>query len=207
MTGNSFAEDGAGWQLQQLQQRASEWAEFQLLNDPPDIPLDAFPTIPGWVVRALLWLILGLAVAWLLWIATQIARPVVQQWLAQRQAIPSSIDRSQAFPGAAVWIRRSQNWQRQGNYRQACRALYMAMLEHLHETQQVPRSQSRTDGQYKDHTRFLPQPEAYGLLLTVHEQLCFGNSDISLEVFQRCQRAYQLIKQGIDPAPGSPRVG
>ncbi|MGF1515902.1 MAG: hypothetical protein ACFB5Z_19695, partial [Elainellaceae cyanobacterium] len=76
----TFAENGIGWQIQQLQQRVSEWAEFQLLNDPPDIPLGAFPTLSGWVVRALLWLALVLALAWLLWVAAQIVLPIARQW-------------------------------------------------------------------------------------------------------------------------------
>ncbi|MGF1514381.1 MAG: DUF4129 domain-containing protein, partial [Elainellaceae cyanobacterium] len=105
-------------------------------------------------------------------------------------------------PGAAAWLKRSRDWQRQGNYRQACRALYMAMLEQLDEAQQVPRSPSRTDGQYGDCVSSLPQSDAYRVLLRVHEQLCFGNVDISADVFQRCQQAYQTIEQVLARSSG-----
>ena len=198
----TFAKDGIGWQAQQLQQRVSEWAEFQFSSNAPDVPLESIPGLAPWVATALLRLLLALAIAWLGWVVFQIARPVVRQWLAQKP-LATQPRRSQSAPSAAAWLQRSRDWQQQGNYRQACRALYMAMLEHLHETQQVSRSPSRTDGQYGDRIRELSQPGPYRVLLKVHEQLCFGQADVSADVFQRCQEAYRAIEQ----AEASPSRG
>jgi len=195
MAANYFAKNSLGWQIQQLQQRFSEWVEFQLFNDPPDIPLGSFPSLPGWVAKLALLLMVALAVGWLCWLGVQLVLPELRGWLSQRQSPAQSLASLQKTPGAAVWLRRSREWQRQGNYNEACRALYMAMLERLHETQQVPHNLSRTDGEYRECVRYLPQPQSYQFLITVHEQLCFGNAAISAEVFQRCQRAYQAIER------------
>ena len=194
MAADSFAKNSLGWAAQQLQRRFSEWVEFQLFNEPPDIPLGSFPSLPGWVAKFALLLMVALAAGWLCWLAAQIFLPELRGWLSQRQIFAQSLAKPQKTPGAAVWLRRSREWQRQGNYNEACRALYMAMLEHLDETQQVPHKLSRTDGEYRECIRHLPQPRSYQFLITVHEELCFGNGAISAELFQRCQQAYQQIE-------------
>ncbi|NJL56605.1 DUF4129 domain-containing protein [bacterium] len=194
MAADSFAENSAGWQIQELQQRFTEWAELQLVNNPPDIPTGSLPPLPGWLAEFLVVLVVGMCGIVLSWLVLRAFLPDLQRWLSQNRPLTQSPVSVPKTPGAAVWLRRSQQWQQQGNYREACRALYMAMLERLHETQQVPHKESRTDGEYRACVQPLPKPKSYQLLINVHEQLCFGDATISAEVFQRCQKAYQATE-------------
>lgn len=195
MAADSFAKDGLGWQIQQTQQRVSEWLELQFMRDAPDLPQGSFPTLPAWLGWSIFWFVFALAVAWLLWLSIQLFWPDVQRWLNGGSIrSPSLLSRPQVpTTNAAEWLKRSQQHQKNGNYGEACRALYMAMLEHLHDHDDIPRKLSRTDGEYQTCVQHLPQPDPYQLLLQVHEQLYFGSADISADVFRQCQQAYQAI--------------
>jgi hypothetical protein len=89
--------------------------------------------------------------------------------------------------------------QRQGNYREACRSLYMALLQKLDEAQVIPQQASRTDGEYLQQIETLyvrsrlSDVAPYRTLILTHEQLCFGNTEISDAEFRDCQQAYQEI--------------
>ena len=193
MAADSFAKDSVGWQVQQTQQRVSEWIELQFMNDPSDLRRGNVPTLPEWLGWGIFWFIFALAVVWLLWAIAQLFFPDMKRWLDRGPAMTGTMKPSEKTMGATEWLRRSRHWQQQGNYAEACRALYMAMLEHLHDKDYVPRKLSRTDGAYQDCVQHLAKPDPYQLLLRVHEQLYFGSADISAETFKRCQQAYQTI--------------
>lgn len=195
MAADSFAKDSLGWHVQQTQQRVSEWLELQFMNDTPDLPRGDLPALPEWLGWGIFWLIFALALAWLLWAVGQLFLPDMKRWLDRGPAMTGSVKSVEKTISAAEWLRRSRHWQQQGNYAEACRALYMAMLEQLHEKDYVPRKLSRTDGTYQECVQQLATPDPYHVLLRVHEQLYFGSADISVETFNRCQRAYQTIEQ------------
>ncbi|MEM9216937.1 MAG: DUF4129 domain-containing protein [Cyanobacteria bacterium P01_F01_bin.150] len=195
MVADSFAKDSLGWQIQQTQQRVSEWLEFTFMNNTPDIPQGSLPEFPRWFGWGIFWLIFALALAWLLWAVGQLFLPDLQRWLDRGPALTGTIKPSEKTIGATEWLRRSRHWQQQGNYAEACRAIYMAMLEQLHDKDYVPRKLSRTDGAYLECVQQLAKPDPYQFLLQVHEQLCFGSTEISVETFERCQKAYQVIEQ------------
>jgi hypothetical protein len=69
----------------------------------------------------------------------------------------------------------------------------MALLQQLNDNGIALHQPSRTDGEYLRLTQDLPQEQAYELLLLVHEQLCFGDREISQPVFEECQQAYREI--------------
>jgi hypothetical protein len=71
----------------------------------------------------------------------------------------------------------------------------MALLQHLDDTQQVPQKTSRTDGEYRQLLREQPNPQPYQVLLDAHERLCFSSTEISAELYERCQQASQTIIQ------------
>ncbi|MGB3204593.1 MAG: DUF4129 domain-containing protein, partial [Crinalium sp.] len=91
------------------------------------------------------------------------------------------------------WLKRSQTFQRQGNYAEACRCLYMAMLQQLNDSGIVPHQPSRTDGEYLQLIQDLPQYRSYETLLTTHQKACFGNTEIRAVEFEQCQQAYRAI--------------
>ena len=195
MAADSFDKNGLGWQLQQLGQRVGEWTEAQFSRNSPNLPQPPNWLFPTWILEVMFWAIVLSATLWLGW---QIFRLLAPYWMRSqtqgarqpRKAASNEEDRS-----VAGWIRQMQEFQRQGNYREACRALYMAMLQRLNDTKLVPHQSSRTDGEYWQVVQPLPQSQAYQTLIRTHEQLCFGDGVVSADVFNRCQRAYQEIER------------
>lgn len=199
MSENSFQKDSLGWQLRQLQQKISEWWElktFQTADNLPDVNL------PSWWDNPII-LTTTKAVAWLLfacllsWLAIQIIRMINPYIYSIRNQInPRTKTREKLEPELSVtaWLNQSQKFQQTNNYHEACRCLYMAMLQGLNDREIIPNQPSRTDGEYLELIQQLSQPQPYQKLFITHQQLLFGNSDISASVFKECQQAYQQIK-------------
>ncbi|MEG3972103.1 MULTISPECIES: hypothetical protein [unclassified Microcoleus] len=59
----------------------------------------------------------------------------------------------------------TQKLQQQGKYRQACRCLYMALLQRLNDAGTVVYQPRRTDGEYLQLIQQLPQPVSYETLI------------------------------------------
>ncbi|WP_017714989.1 DUF4129 domain-containing protein [Kamptonema formosum] len=198
MSAGSFETTNFGWQLQQLQQQAAEWLELQLSQFHP--PQVSWPSLPaGWswlqpVSWALFWVTLGLLLSWL-------ALRLLRLWPEIWSAFPSLLGNSPKVTPLespltpAAWQQQSQEFQRLGNYREACRSLYMAMLQQLHDTGTAQNLPSRTDGEYRHLLRQLRAGEPYEILLLTHERLCFGTAEPAPEDFRRCQQAYRQISQ------------
>lgn len=193
MTTEAFQQNSVNWQIRLFSQRVGEWIEVRLAN--AQIPIPNVQVSQNWIVT-LCWIILIAIALWLTWqlfnlLAPQLARPRAERLNA------ASVARSLS---AADWLRQAQQQQQQGNYPEACRSLYLAMLQRLDETQQVPIAASRTDGEYLQCVRQLPQPQPYQLLIQTHEQVCFGTQPITIENFRSCQQAYEQIDRQSNPA-------
>lgn len=195
---STYQKNSFNWQQQKFFQRIDEWIALQLSRwqekglDVPDW------TIPYWWLQALFWLIVAGIVGLCLW---QILRLLMLYWptnmrarLRERDRFKATVQENRSISG---WLQFAQDCQKQGNYSEACRALYMAMIARLNDMQLILDSHSRTDGEYTALVAQLPQSDNYQTLLQTHEQLKFGNAIISAERFQRCQRAYQAIEQGL----------
>jgi hypothetical protein len=181
------------WQTRQGFQRLGEWSEYQFsrLNiDGPDVP--KWPWLEP-LARGLFWLLvvaLGVWVGWLLYqgLMAYLNRP-------QRQGVDQSATPSAAaLQRAAYWWREAQRLAQQGDYTAACKALYLAGLARLNETETVLYRPSRTDGEYLDCMAAQPS-RPYELLIRTHERLTFGEALATEETYQRCRRAYQEIAQ------------
>ncbi|NEQ27614.1 MAG: DUF4129 domain-containing protein [Microcoleus sp. SIO2G3] len=195
MATEAFQNNSFNWQLQQLGQRVSEWIELRLANT--QLPNPNLQVSPDLIVT-LCWAILAAIALWLIWQLFRLLSPYFWQNVA---AQGRSLQRSTAKQrSAADWLRQAQQQQQQGNYREACRSLYLAMLMRLDETKQVPIAASRTDGEYLQCVRQLPRPQPYQLLIQMHEQVCFGNGTITIENFNACQQAYQQIDRDTVPS-------
>jgi len=201
MSAEAFEKTNWGWQWQQLQQRVGEWLELQFSQFKPNIPDAPAVSLPSWLgdllwrlLQGTFWLMLVLLVAWVGW-------QLWELWGHSVTAFPSlwrnRVAKSTATKVTEVtvseWLKRSQVFQRQGNYREACRCLYMAMLQRLNDTGIAPHQPSRTDGEYQQVVQVLEPNQPYELLLTTHKRLCFGNAEITPEVFDECQQAYREI--------------
>ncbi|MBW4558353.1 MAG: DUF4129 domain-containing protein [Trichormus sp. ATA11-4-KO1] len=200
MSTDTFETTSWSWQLSQFQQQVGEWLEYQSYRFQQVLPELSPGSISPWLVdllKFLFWLVLGLflvVVGWRLW---REFSPYVYSWLAGRGSFDNAGGKTHVSDlSVAVWWERSQALYRQGNYREACRCLYSAILQHLHDTQVIPHQFSRTDGEYLRLLRSsvsLIQP--YETLITTHERLCFGNAEILPENYQQCQQAYREICQ------------
>jgi len=187
-----FQRNSLGWQLHLMQRRLGEWIDG-MLGSASFGGEDSPSQIPDWLSRLVFWVIvIGLGV-WLLWQLYQVLRPYLYRAIAlQPHTQPQNRDNDQKLT-TEQWLGRSRTFAKQGNYREACRAVYLAVLRHLDDTQQIPYQDSRTDGEYRNLLTKAAQPQPLQLVLDTHEQLCFSDRPISAETFQQCQAAAQEV--------------
>ena len=200
MPTGSFEKNSLSWQLGQLQQRLGEWWELQTSRLAPKL---SEVSLPSWLDSPLVWLIAKLAFWALLavllsWVALRIMRLLSPYVYSLSNQLSQPTDRatktSNGELSVADWLQRSQKFQQQGNYHEACLCLYRAMLQRLNDTGIAQHQPSRTDGEYLQLVQQLPQPQPYQTLLMTHQQLCFSKVEASRSVFDQCQQAYQQIE-------------
>jgi hypothetical protein len=194
MASGTFEKSSVDWWIQQRQQQFGEWFEslfsgFRLGNLGGDQWM-----LPEWFLQGFFWfVIIGLA-AGVLWQLYQIFRPYVDAYLKPEKG-RSPLSTRQPDLTAAEWLARSRTAQQQGNYREACRALYWSALCQLSDRNQIRQEVSRTDGEYLNLVLMIKQNKPYEVLIRTHERLCFSDEAISVDTFNRCWRAYQEIEQ------------
>jgi hypothetical protein len=189
----SYQRTNLDWQLQQFGRRVNEWVELQFTSARPIQGPEL--SLPPWLLKTLFWVLLVSFVAWLIWQLVQVFKPYISQlWQPAHRLDQTPRSQPQKSVTVSEWLRRAQNLQRQGNYTQACRVLYMAMLQRLNDTKRLSHQASLTDGEFLQVVQTFPKPQPYRVLIHTHEQLCFSDAQISAEVFNRCQQAYQEIE-------------
>jgi hypothetical protein len=189
MSSDAFDRTNLGWWSQQTRQQVQEWMELKLSSTSDWSATSAM----SWLLQGSFWLTVVLLAIWLGWLLYRLnaflqanrSRPRLQTLVKHQQQTQNLT--------AAEWLRRAQLQHRQGDDAEACRSLYMAMLQRLDDTKQIPYRLSRTNGEYLQLIETLAQPRPYQILIDAHERLCFDKMPVSLEVFQRCQVAYQEI--------------
>jgi len=195
MLSNAHRTNSPGWQIRLGFQRLGEWWEYQTSRldiEGPDLP------DWGWLEplgRGLFWLFIAALTLWIVWLLYR----AVKSLLEQRGETPVTTHTGpseEVLRQAAQWWREAQELAQKGDYAGACRALYMAGLIRLNDTQVVPYLSSRTDGEYLFCIDQQTAPRPYQLLIRTHERLTFGGDTASEEIYQRCRRAYQEIAQG-----------
>jgi hypothetical protein len=196
MAAEQFQKSDISWQIQQFFRQVGEWLELRFSGfQPPKAP-DLPNWFPAWWWEAAFWLVIVGGSGWLLWQLYLWLRPLLNPNQSQ---FGKFLDRRSTQPekerSIAAWVKSAQEFQRQGNYREASRSLYMAMLQRLSETKLIPTDQSRTDREYLRLVQLLPDSESYQMVLETHELLCFSNAPISAEMFDRVQRAYGNIER------------
>lgn len=197
MSEGAFEKNNLGWQLGQWQQQFQEWLELKTSQIFSQIPTPSgfdFPLL--WeLVKAAFLVILSLLIVRTIWQGWQLLQPYIERLINTSQVQSQTSQPSTNNLSISGWLQRSQKLQQQGNYREACHCLYMAMLQQLNDTKLVPQQLSITDREYLQFTQSLSQPQAYETLLMTHEKLYFGNAEASPSVFEECQQAYQKIHE------------
>lgn len=179
------------WQLEQLQQQLGEWLEVKFRSDDRDLNFDIFPPWLGpLLVRLVCLLLLGLVI----WFAYRIIYPYWQQWVRKKGQPQSDLAEPVQVYTVAELLTKSQQFQQDRDYTQASRWLYLAMLQRLNDAELIPHQFSRTDREYINVLSAIPIVNVGEILVSIHEQLHFGNRQIALEDFDRCQQAYRQIE-------------
>lgn len=195
---SNFEENNWSWQLQQWGQQFGEWWELQTQRLERNLPKLEYPDwlknlgVPEWVYQLIFWIILGVVLTWLSWQLIRVGIPYIQKMVRRSRAFPSSSTKFQQLK-AQKWQERSRKFQAQGNYTEACRCLYFALLQYLDEKQIILQQDSRTDREYRQLVTPLPHNSLYQILLNTHEELCFGLQNISPEKFAQCHQALETI--------------
>lgn len=190
-----FERQNLDWQIQQVQQRVEEWLEQVFSGIDPEQQLSGWE-LPNWLFQVLFWFVLLSFLGWAVW---QIYQFLYPYWLRSQSPADVQVDSVSQIVGAEMqtvdeWLHRSRRAQQQGNYREACRMLYLAMVQQLDDRKLISASASRTGGEYLRLIQVLDQPLPYQILIQAHEQACFSENLISAELFDRCWQAYQEIQ-------------
>ncbi len=188
----AFEKTSWGWQIEQLQQQLSEWIEVKLRSVDVEPQFDPFPAWFGTFLVRLCWLILA---GLLLWFCYRVIYPYWQQWIAKHKYGKVEPTRStvQTFTLTEL-LAKSQQFERNGDYTQAIRWLYLAALQRLNDAQLIADLPSRTDREYLKLLDTFPRIRSGDILITTHEQLHFGDAQMTAADFDQCQRAYQQIE-------------
>jgi hypothetical protein len=189
----AFEKSNLSWQIQLIKQRIGEWIELKLFElMPSKLPNVSISPL---LLDVLFWglvLALGTLVIW--WLMPLFRRT----WFALQQSAEGQSEPRSPLPPrdltVAEWLQQAKMFHQQGHYAEACRALYMAMLQRLNDTKIALHEPSRTDGEYLQLVRSLAQSRPYQTLIQTHEQICFGNAQISNETYTLCQQAYREIE-------------
>lgn len=195
MASGSFEKNNLDWQLQQLSQRIGEWFEGLFDSRSPNAPEPRLPEIPDWLLKGLFWLILIGAIAWAIWQLYRLFRPYLVTYWRTHQLDRGGLDAPSRNRTPTEWLQQAQAAHQQGDYRTACRFLYLASLQQLSDRGMIPQDFSRTDGEYLSLMQIQNLPQPYQVLIQIHERLCFDRVTASPEVYDRCWRAYQEIEQ------------
>lgn len=180
--------------MRQAYRRLSEWIELQFSQidfDPPNVPDWSWLAVWG---RGLFW---GLVIGLGLWLSLLLYRAITYYIRKRQGKTYQSIPKPQVTQQrtAAEWWREANFFAQKRDYRQACRALYMATLQKLHDSKRIMHNPSRTDGEYLQVVSHMPGPRPYQLLIRTHERAEFGDAVVSEESYERCQQAYREIER------------
>jgi len=198
MAADNFEENSWSWQMQQWGQQLQEWWELQtrlLEKNLPDFSLPDWLKnlgLPPWVYQLIFWLLLGFILVWLVLLLISLGMPYFKKVWDRSPLLTTSPKVKTKHLSVAKWLKRSQQFQAQGNYSEACRCLYFALLQRL-EDRGINSPDSRTDREYQQLVATFPENSLYQILLTTHEELCFGLQPISPEKFTQCQQALETI--------------
>ena len=179
-----------------LSQNVREWLGWQrdrLWGQAPDLDLpqiNAWHWWEGFLLHSLLWLVIALAIA-----VIGLNYKTWRHYWLQLQGRIQFDSPPLPHPSTQRWGQLAQQSAQQGNYAQACRYLYLATLQTLHDRQLITQTAARTDREYTLLVEGLPHSGAYQTVFSLHQQLCFGQGSASPQLFKRFEQAFELIRR------------
>jgi Domain of unknown function (DUF4129) len=188
------------WQLEQIQQRLGEWVMAKLrFGSPKQI-------LPEWLITAISYLLWFLLFAGLAWIAYLIVSRYGKQFgFRRRHPSEPELQPAKQYTLAKL-LSQAQKFQQQQNYGEACRYLYLAMLQRLNDVNLVPHQTSRTDREYAKILTHLPGMAPVSnpgkILLQTHEQFQFADRTVTAAGFDSCQQAYNQLASQLEKQAG-----
>ena len=195
MAANGIQQTTIGWQVRKLSQNISEWIDLRLSGNGQNVDSPDPFELPPWLGNLLLWVSIGIGtivVSWFLW---RLLVTYLDNRSIPLQSEAGLGEEAQPTLSVAAWLREAKRWEQEGNWPAACRALYMAALQRLHDRKRVSHLESRTDGEYLQTLDQVAQPRPYQLLIRTHERAEFGGIEPTEENLRRCQYAYREIEQ------------
>jgi Domain of unknown function (DUF4129) len=187
------------WQLEQIQQRLGEWIMAKLRFG------GSKQVLPEWLISAISYFLWFLLFAGLAWIAYLVVNRYGKQFSLRRRPGEPKQQPVKQYTLAEL-LNQAQRFQNQQNYDEACRYLYLAMLQKLNDLNLVPHQTSRTDREYAKILNYLPGMAPVTnpgkLLLQTHEQLQFADRTITAEGFDSCQQAYNQLARQLEQQVG-----
>jgi Domain of unknown function (DUF4129) len=199
-TMEKFQKTSWQWQLEQIQQRIGEWIMAKLRFGGPK------QVLPEWLITAIsyfLWFLLFAGLAWITYL--MVNRYGKQFGLRSRRPGEPKQQPVKQYTLAEL-LNKAQEFQSQKNYGEACRYLYLAMLQRLNDANLVPHETSRTDREYANILTHLPGMSPVTnpgkILLQTHEQFQFADRTITAAGFESCQQAYTQIASQLEQQAG-----
>lgn len=192
-----FEKTNSGWEFSLFQQKIGEWLEYQwyrLQGNLPELPENW--GMSSWLSNILIIMFWIVLTTFLCWIGLRLWRkfsPDIYNWLkAGNYGFADTT--SSSIISIDELLTKTQQFAQQGNYKEACRCLYLAMLQQLDQQAIIRNQFSRTDAEYLQLLKSnISTMQPYETLIMTHERLCFSNYEILLENYQQCQQAYQQL--------------
>ncbi len=201
----SFEKTNPAWEFRLWQQRTGEWIEGIISKwqpptidtpDPKTNPI-ALPVV-NW--ELIFWLISIGLVAWIIWTLY----PIVLQYWTRRSNFPRRTVSQPAIPvkTQSEWLQVAQDAQRRGDYTQACRALYFAMLKRLQDQKILSADPSLTNGDYRQQLnqtlKSRSKRQGYRTLIQAHDRISYNAEIYNSDQYAECDRAFRDIERDMD---------
>lgn len=188
----NFQRDGIGWQLGKLRRNFDEWLE--LVNRSAENQ-NTESALPEWLPYLLYFLAWVLLICFGAWLGLIVYRALRNYWLERQGIFLSQETALPTHQSLLELLQKAQKFYNQKNYREACRYLYLALLQFLHDREILPQKVSRTDGEYRYYLeeKSLQHREECLLVINLHERLTFAKINISEEDCRACQTALDRV--------------
>ncbi len=202
--------DRISWNAQTEIRRWTETVQWQLSQLFAESETDPNGMDWAWVTPVLLWVLRGLSLV-VLGLGLYLLAKRLWIWLQQTRGAGRSPGQPSALssPGTVKhsWYQQAQAAQARQDYAAAIQAIYMALLERLHQARLLPEDVARTDREYVQTLDRLwslsDQPigvrDDWSQIFQVHEALCYGGLPMDAEDYRRCQAAFEQLMPFVKP--------
>ena len=152
MSDAAYRTNSFWWQTRKQLSRFNQWLEYRdgQREPRPDPDLSRW-SLPEEIAQVLFWIIVTVLCIWLASLLYKALEPSIRAWWESEQRwtmLGGNKAPAAETHSVQEWMRMAQEQAKTGNYQEACRALYRATLQQLHDTQTLLHDPSRTDGEY-----------------------------------------------------------